>query len=160
MARWIKVDVDTPMKPAMRNAAADCAVSRGDAFLAFFRLYSWLDENTADGVLYASREELDGIAQLDGFAASLERSGWLSFDGDLCTVANWDEHNGQNARRRAENARRMAVRREEMRRQGLQVRPCPFPPMPTRPRAFGRDGDEQNVHFSEQGGCAHFLRIE
>lgn len=134
MARWIKVDVDTPMKPAIRDAAADCAVSRGDAFLAFFRLYSWLDENTADGVVYASREEIDGVAQLRGFAASLERSGWLSFDGDLCTVSNWDEHNGQNAKRRAQSARLMTRLREERRSGWPQANPPPK--MPTRPK-FG-----------------------
>ena len=43
MARWLKVAVDTPYKTAIRNAARDCGVSRGDAFLAFFELYSWLD---------------------------------------------------------------------------------------------------------------------
>ena len=134
MARWIKVGVDTPMKPAIRDAARDCGCSRGDAFLAFFRLYSWLDENTADGTIYASREEVDGIAQLPGFAVSLEMSGWLSFRGDLCTVVNWDEHNGQNAKRRAQSARMMTQLREERRRGWPQV--SPPPKMPTRPK-FG-----------------------
>ena len=132
MARWIKVGVDTPMKPAIRDAARDCGCSRGDAFLAFFRLYSWLDENTADGTIYASREEVDGIAQLPGFASSLEMSGWLSFEGDLCTVANWDEHNGQNAKRRAQSARMMTQLREERRRGWPQSNPPPK--MPTRPK--------------------------
>ena len=36
--RWIKIDVDTPQKPAIVRLANDCGVSRGDAFLAFFRL--------------------------------------------------------------------------------------------------------------------------
>lgn len=136
MARWIKVDIDTPYKSAIRNMARDCGCSRGDAFLAWFSLYAWLDENTADGRLEADRAEIDGKAGLPGCAASLERSGWLSFEGDLCTVVNWDEHNGQNAKRRAANARRMTEQREEMRRQGLPIRPCPFPQMPTRPRTF------------------------
>ena len=130
MARWIKVGVDTPMKPAIRNAARDCAVSRGDAFLAWFRLYTWFDENTADGTICVYPEELDGVAQLPGFAASLERSGWLTFRGDICTVTNWDEHTGQNANRRAEKSRMMTRLREERRAQGIPVKPCP--PMPRR----------------------------
>lgn len=136
MARWIKVGVDTPGKPAIRQAARDCFCSVGDAFLAFFRLYSWLDEQTADGRLYADRDEVDAVARLPGFAASLERSGWLMFgpDGEGLKVANWDEHNGQNSKRRAENARRMSERREEMRRQGMAVRPCPNPETPMRSR--------------------------
>ena len=130
MARWIKVCVDTPNKQAMRNAARDCGCSAGDAFLAFFRLYSWLDEQTADGRLATDRDDVDAVARLPGFAASLERSGWLTFEGDECVVTNWEEHNGQNAKRRAESARLMTALREEKRRAGQVVRP--LPKMPTR----------------------------
>ncbi len=131
--RWIKIGVDTPSKPAIVRLQADCGVSRGDAFLAFFRLYSWLDEQTADGTLYADAEEVDAVARLPGTAASLSRSGWLAFrpDGRL-TVANWQEHNGQSAKRRAMDAARKSARREEMRRNGEFVRPLPRSPLPIR----------------------------
>ncbi len=125
MARWIKVAVDTPYKAAIRNAAKDCGCSRGDAFLAFFELYSWLDEQTADGKLITDRAELDRWAGIRGFTASLERSGWLSFSGDECTITNWDEHNGQNAKRRALDAKRKNAVREAMRKQHMPLRPCP-----------------------------------
>jgi hypothetical protein len=128
MARWIKISVDTPNKPAIRNAARDCGCSQGDAFIAFFRLYSWLDEQTADGMLYTDRQEVDAVARLPGFAASLERSGWLAFSGDTCQVINWNQHNGQSAKRRAQEAKRMNELREERRRQGMPVRPCPQMP--------------------------------
>lgn len=129
--RWIKIDVDTPNKPAIVRLANDCGVSRGDAFLAFFRLYSWLDEQTADGTLYADAEELDAIARLPGTAASFARSGWLTFypDGRL-TVTNWQEHNGQSAKRRAMDARRQNECRERKRKAGLPVRSMP----PIRPK--------------------------
>ena len=133
MSRWIKVCVDTPNKQAMRNAARDCGCSAGDAFLAFFRLFSWLDEQTADGRLATDRDDVDAVARLPGFAASLERSGWLAFEGDKCVVTNWGEHNGQNAKRRAMKARWMGEQRDDMRRRGLEVRPCPTPRMPVRP---------------------------
>ena len=127
MARWITVGVDTPSKPAIRRAAEDCGCSVGDAFLAFFRLFSWLDETTSDGRIPTDRGEVDAVARLPGFAASLERSGWLSFspDGGWMSVANWDEHNGQNAKRRASNAVRMSSKREDLRGAGLPVRRCP-----------------------------------
>ena len=131
MARWIKVGVDTPNKPAIRNAARDCTCSVGDAFLAFFRLYAWLDENTEDGSVATDRTEVDAVARLPGFAASLERSGWLMFgpDGEGLKVANWDSHNGQCSKRRAEKARMMARLREERRANGIPVRPCPKAPV-------------------------------
>lgn len=133
MSRWIKVGVDTPYKAAIRNMARDCGCTRGDAFLAWFDLYAWLDEQTADGRLDAGRDEIDRKAGLVGCAASLERSGWLTFTSDGgCIVTNWDEHNGQNAKRRAMNARQMSVAREEMRKAGIPVRPCPRMPMRTK----------------------------
>ena len=125
MARWLKVGVDTPYKTAIRNMAKDCGCTRGDAFLAWFDLYSWLDEQTADGRLETDHAELDRKAGLAGAAASLERSGWLTFADGVCTITNWEEHNGQNAKRRALDARRKTEIREEMRKQGLPVRPCP-----------------------------------
>lgn len=128
MARWLKVAVDTPYKQAIRNAARDCGCSRGDAFLAFFELYSWLDEQTDDGRLATDRAELDRWAGISGFAASLERSGWLTFQGDECIITNWGEHNGQCAKRRAEKARAMTRLREELRAAGIEVRPCPQMP--------------------------------
>ena len=105
MARWLKVAVDTPYKQAIRNAARDCGCSRGDAFLAFFELYSWLDEQTDDGRLATDPAELNRWAGIPGFAESLSRSGWLTFADGVCTITNWEEHNGQNAKRRAEKAR-------------------------------------------------------
>lgn len=133
MSRWIKVDVSILGKPAIRNAARACNCSIGDAFAAWFRLYSWLDEQTADGTLWSDRNEVDAIARLPGFAESLERSGWLTFNGDNLTVTNWGEHNGQCAKRRALDARRKNVVREELRKQGKEVRTCPKFKMPVRP---------------------------
>ena len=125
MARWLKVGVDTPYKTAIRNVAKDCGCTRGDAFLAWFDLYAWLDEQTADGRLETDHAELDRKAGLAGCAASLERSGWLTFQGDECIITNWGEHNGQCAKRRALDARRKTEIRDEMRKQGFPVRPCP-----------------------------------
>ena len=131
--RWIKIDVDTPQKPAIVRLAADCGCSRGDAFLAFFRLYSWLDEQTADGTLYADPDEVDAVARLQGTAASLSSSGWLSFSADgRLAVTNWQEHNGASAKRRAQNARYQTECRERKRKAGLPVRPMP----PIRPKKF------------------------
>jgi len=129
MSRWIKIEVETPQKRQIRRLAAVCGVSVGDAFLAFFRLYSWLDEQTADGWLYADAEDVDAVARLQGTAASLAASGWLIFyaDGKM-QVANWCEHNGQSAKRRAMEARRQNECRERKRKNGLPTRPLPKRP--------------------------------
>jgi len=128
--RWIKIDVDTPNKPAIVRLANDCGCTRGDAFLAFFRLYSWLDEQTADGTLCADPEEVDAVARLPGTAASLAASGWLTFSGATLTVTNWQEHNGHSAKARALHAKRQNEYKERKRKEGLPVRPLP----PVRPK--------------------------
>ena len=133
MSRWLKVGVDTPFKAAITNAARELGCTRGDAFLAWFRLYSWLDEQTADGRLPGIMpEDLDGVAGRQGLAASLARSGWLTFRDGGCVVVNWDEHNGQNAKRRAMDAKRKNAIREQMRKQGVTPRPLPKRTMPVR----------------------------
>lgn len=126
MSRWIKIDVETPQKRQIRKLAKDCGVSIGDAFLAFFRLYAWLDEQTADGVLCADPEDVDATARLPGTAASLAASGWLAFyDDGTCVVKNWNEHNGQSAKKRAIHAQQQNEYRDRRRKQGLPVRPLP-----------------------------------
>ena len=109
--RWIKIDVTTPNKPAIVRAAAECGTTKDAAFAAFFRLFCWLDEQTADGRIETDRDEVDAVARLPGFAASLERSGWLVFEGTSMTVVNWGEHNGQSAKRRCMDAVRKAASR-------------------------------------------------
>lgn len=124
--RWIKYDVTLPYKPAILAAMEDCSRSNDAVVGAFLRLYAWFDEMTADGFLpRVSHQLVDARAGIPGFAASLERSGWLAFDGRGCTVANWDEHNGHSAKRRAMDAKLKNETRERMRRAGLPVRPLP-----------------------------------
>ena len=120
--RWIKIDVTTPNKPAIVRAAAECGATKDAAFAAFFRLFCWLDEQTADGRIETDRDEVDAVARLPGFAASLERSGWLVFEGTSMTVVNWCEHNGQSAKRRCMQAARMAESRTRARAAGQPPR--------------------------------------
>lgn len=129
MSRWIKVDVSTPDKGEIIDAAALCGISQGDAFLAFFRLYAWLDEQTTDGWLpRITPRIIDARACQPGFGDALARVGWLTFQPDGCMVTNWCAHNGQCAKRRAQQAVRMTKLREEQRNAGQVVRPCPRRP--------------------------------
>lgn len=128
--RWIKVDVTTPTKWELLQVMDDCHVTQGDAFLAWFRVWTWLDEATTDGRLpRVTPAMVDAQAQLRGFAASMQRSGWLLFDADGLTVANWCKHNGSCAKRRAQNAVRMNDLRKEKRRAGIPVRALPKRPV-------------------------------
>jgi len=114
MAKWIKIETHTPDKAEVRQIARLCHCTKADAFLAFFRVFVWLDEQTEDGhVDFFTAEDADDIAGLKGFGDALEAVGWVTFSHVGAVVANWDRHNGQSAKRRcldAERARRLRVR--------------------------------------------------
>ena len=112
MANWIKIETHTPDKTEIRHIARLCGCSRADAFLAFFRVFVWLDEETEDGhVDFFTPDDADEIGGLKGLGEALQEVRWLMFGPTGAVVANWDRHNGQSAKRRAQEAeRKQAVR--------------------------------------------------
>jgi hypothetical protein len=114
MARWIKIETHTPDKAEIRHIARVCRCTKAEAFLAFFRVFVWLDEQTDDGqVEFFTPEDADEIAGLPGFGAALQVVRWITFGPTGAVVSNWDRHNGQSAKRRCLDAeRKRAVRME------------------------------------------------
>lgn len=111
---WIKVCKNTPDKPAIRHAARVCGVSQADAFLAWFRLWTWLDSATADGSLpLSTADDLDDVAGVKGIAAAFAEAGWLELTQPSgVIVMHWDRHNGKSAKKRALDAKRKQETRE------------------------------------------------
>jgi len=113
MANWIKIETHTPDKAEIRHIARLCGCSRADAFLAFFRVYVWLDEQTEDGhVDFFTPEDADEISALEGFGRALEEVRWITFSPTGAVVSNWERHNGQSAKRRALAAERTRRHRD------------------------------------------------
>jgi len=113
MAKWIKIETHTPDKNELRQIARLCSCSRSDAFLAFFRLFVWLDEQTANGhVDYLTPEDTDDISRLAGFGNALESVGWITYSAAGAIVANWDRHNGESAKKRCLDSERARRQRE------------------------------------------------
>jgi len=114
MAKWIKIETHTPDKTEIRHLARLCHCSQAEAFLAFFRVLVWLDEQTEDGhVDFFTAEDADDIAGVKGIGAALAEVRWIIFGPGGAVVANWDRHNGQSAKRRcldAERSRRLRER--------------------------------------------------
>ena len=107
MAKWIKVETHTPDKAEIRHIARLCHCTRAEAFLAFFRVLVWLDEETDDGhVDFFTPADADEIAGVEGFGAALQEVGWVTFSPAGAVVSNWDRHNGQSAKRRCLDAER------------------------------------------------------
>ena len=108
MAKWIKIETHTPDKTELRHIARRCQCSKADAFLAFFRLFVWLDEQTEDGhVDFFTPADADEIAGLEGFGEALQEVRWIMFGPSGAVVANWDRHNGDSAKKRCLAAERI-----------------------------------------------------
>ena len=114
MAKWIKVETHTPEKNELRHIAKRCGCTKAEAFLAFFRLFVWLDEETEDGhVDFFTLADADEIGGLNGFGEALQEVRWITFGPTGAVVSNWDRHNGQSAKKRclaAERNRRLRER--------------------------------------------------
>ena len=108
MAKWIKIETHTPDKAEIRQVARLCHCSKADAFLAFFRVFVWLDEQTEDGhVDFFTAADADDIGGLPGLGNALETVRWIMFSQTGAVVSNWDRHNGESAKKRCLAAERI-----------------------------------------------------
>jgi len=113
MAKWIKIETHTPDKTEVRQIARLCNCTKADAFLAFFRLFVWLDEQTENGhVEFFTPLDADELGGLPGLGNALDTVRWITFSAAGAVVSNWNRHNGQSAKRRCLDAeRKRAVRK-------------------------------------------------
>lgn len=75
-------------------------------------LWSNADEHSCDGKIKGLTEEiLDSWVGMDGFSKELVSLGWIAFNEHGATIPRFDEHNGQSAKRRAEDSARKAKTR-------------------------------------------------
>ena len=108
-SNWIKVGKDTPEKPEIAILADKIGKTIPEAFLEFFRVYSWADSITSDGTV--PHLSLLGAGHLSRCcpetfpALASPEIGWiLPFEGDWqkgFVFANWDRHNGRCCKARA-----------------------------------------------------------
>jgi len=114
MAKWLKIETHTPDKAELRQIARLCSCSKADAFLAFFRLFVWLDEQTDDGfVEFFTATDADECAGMKGFGNALQEVHWITFSETGAVIANWERHNGQSAKKRVNDAERSRRQRDK-----------------------------------------------
>lgn len=119
---WIKVCKETIDKPEIALLSEAIGATIEEAFGWWFRLYCWLDANSADGKLRGmTLKRLALLARVPesvtiGLASDSVR--WLiageskADHSPSVTVANWERHNGKSAKQRAQTARRVEVFRD------------------------------------------------
>lgn len=108
---WIKVETTLPRKPVVLTLRRLLKKSQNEVVGMLVRLLCWADGVTEDGTLRGLIvDDLDTVVDCEGFGAALLQTGWLTQGEDL-SFSEWDRHNGQGAKRRAEKQRSEAMAR-------------------------------------------------
>lgn len=117
---WIKMRVDLQTHPkvvrilsAMRPHDVHNVTDKFRVIGGLHAVWSVFDTHSVDGVLTGyTPETLDHIIGWEGFATAMMKVGWLVFDGaETLSLPEFSEHNGQSAKRRAEDQKRKRMSR-------------------------------------------------
>ena len=104
---WIKMRVDLPTHPKVVRMASACKADRLRVVGGLLSAWSLFDVHSVGGQLEGySPEVLDETIGFPGFAHAMIAVGWLEFDGSSLWMPRFEEHNGQSAKKRAQDADR------------------------------------------------------
>lgn len=74
-----------------------------------FRLWRWFDQHTESGnAAGVTSALLDRVVGVSGFCDALTQVGWLLISDSGISLPNFDRHNGNTAKNRAQTAKRVA----------------------------------------------------
>ena len=105
---WIKMRTDLHRHPKVVRMASALNADRLRVIGGLHAVWSVFDEHSTDGLLEGyDLTSMDETIGWPGFSAALERVNWLVVtDGEGLTMPEFDEHNGQSAKRRAQETKR------------------------------------------------------
>jgi hypothetical protein len=109
---WIKMEHVTPDKPEVFRMALDLGITPEHVLGCLVRLWIWADQQSINGnALTVTCVTLDRITCNAGFANALKNVGWLIGNDMDFTLPNFDRHNGETAKTRANTQKRVAKHR-------------------------------------------------
>lgn len=111
---WIKFEHATPDKPEVVRIAAILEIDQDAVIGKLLRLWIWADQQSVDGnALIVTTSFLDRITFCQGFAVALRQVGWLDGRDGHLLIPNFDRHNGQSSKQRANTAKRVKKSRQK-----------------------------------------------
>lgn len=139
---WIKMRADLHTHPKIVRMASALKADRLRIVGGLHSAWCLFDVHSVDGFLDGyTAETLDDMIGFPGFSRAMMAVGWLEMDGENLVMPRFDEHNGQSAKRRAQDAaRKKSVRkmsasdadkmktREEKRREEVKDKDPPISP--------------------------------
>lgn len=112
---WIKMRVDLRDDPAVFQIAERLGLDELHVIGGLFCFWSWADKHTVDGRVDGATSRLvDRVSCINGFSDALVSVGWLCLDDRGASIPNFERHNGETAKERAQkNARQARWRRNK-----------------------------------------------
>jgi len=109
---WIKMRADLHTHPKVVRMASALKADRLRIVGGLHSAWCLFDVHSVDGFLDGySPETLDDLIGFPGFARAMIAVGWLTETDESLVMPRFDAHNGQSAKRRAQDADRKRERR-------------------------------------------------
>ena len=114
---WIKMRTDLQTHPKVVRILSATSTDKFRVIGGLHAVWAVFDTHSTDGILKGYTPELlDHVIGWDGFSRAMESVGWLLFDGlETLSLPEFDTHNGQSAKRRAEDQKRKKNSRKSVR---------------------------------------------
>lgn len=104
---WIKMRADLHTHPKVVRMASALKADRLRIVGGLHSAWCLFDVHSVDGFLDGySPETLDDMIGFPGFAMAMMAVGWLEMEAENLVMPRFSEHNGQSAKRRAQDAAR------------------------------------------------------
>ena len=105
---WIKMRMDLPSHPKVVRILSATKSDKFRVIGGLHAVWSVFDIHSQDGELVGyTPKTMDHIIGWDGFSDAMIAVGWMSYDGrETLTMPDFDTHNGQSSKRRAEETER------------------------------------------------------
>lgn len=104
---WIKMGKDLLTHPKVVRMSSALRADKLRTVGGLFAVWCLFDTHSVDGQLSGySAATIDDEIRFPGFCAAMAQVGWISFDGEGAVLPDFDEHNGQSAKRRAQETER------------------------------------------------------
>lgn len=110
---WIKMRADLFTHPKVVRMSSALKADNLRTVGGLMSAWCLFDAHSVDGILHGySSATLDDHLRWPGFSAAMIAVGWLADDGESLSLPEFEAHNGQSAKRRAQDAdRKQAVRK-------------------------------------------------
>ena len=128
--------VDLADDPAVIAMAAQLSVGEHTIVGALHKFWSWADKHTVDGnAKGVTFSWINRYIMLPDFAEAMLSTGWLAQNDTGICIPNFDKHNGESGKKRAETNARVAKHRNaksvtkalpEKRREDIKALPPPI----------------------------------